>query len=107
MRPEVKLSSVARCALVQAFARNVPALRKWGQVLPMQHLRTLMSIPPNVHWFTLDDQASTVYRAFALAERERLATCGPEHGLHCAHRPLEHRNALDEILRQLPMPTSQ
>lgn len=98
----LELEGAARCALVQAFARNMKIMVERGVVLPMGYLHAIMSIPPNVHWCTLDDQAARVYRAFVVLERERLATCGPEHGLVCCHQALEHRNALDAIIAQLP-----
>ena len=97
----LEFEGAARCALVQAFARNVQSIYKWGDVLPMNYLRMIMNIPSGIHRCTLDNQSRPIYRAFALAERDRLATCGNDHGLICAHTVIEHRNALDVLLKQL------
>ena len=96
----LSIDEVTRCALMQAFSRNPHLIWQWAEC--DGRLKVLASIPRDVHWFVLGPDAQVMYRAFAQAERERLATSGHAHGLRCEHTAAQHRDALDAVIKRLP-----
>lgn len=102
MPREVRFDAVMCCALAQAFIRHPRLIADWsGSVGRLKLYADILLRTVNLT-FTPSLEIGEVHRAFAVAERERLATCGAHHDLHCEHEAAQHRGALDTIIRQLP-----
>ncbi|MCC6404903.1 MAG: hypothetical protein IT405_00765 [Candidatus Yanofskybacteria bacterium] len=101
---QVVFSEVACCAMVHAFLRNPQMTRQWGRTIGKFHL--LYEIFGQTREMTLapDEQTAIVYRAFAIAERDRLVHHVGAERLVCAHRAVTHREALEGIIAMLPCP---
>lgn len=102
MLKEVRFDAVMCCALAQAFVRHPQAVADWSGSVGRLKLYADILMRTLSITFTPSLEIGEVHRAFAAAERERLATCGSEHGLRCEHEAAHHRDALDALIRQLP-----